>query len=510
MSDDWETVAGNDRADWYEYLYIPTANFDGEDSYIGSGFASDYPAIVNTHLAIDSPLVITAEYMKTDEYHGTLSVHIEVTGTVTTTNNIVHFVLVEDDVYDGEPNVAREMLADEPFTLTSPGQSVDIQRDFTIDTEWPGTVNPYMVEYIVFVQSHGGTKDVLQVAMATGDGGGGEPGPRIITGPGSGQDNVTDVHAYNPANTAGPALVIDAYGVDRYGVNVAVGNIDGQGNDEIITGAGPGAVFGPHVRAFTGDGAAVPAVSFQAYGTHKFGVNVVCGDIDGDGSDEIITGAGPGAVFGPHVRAFNYDGSGSVNPVSGVSFFAYGTPKWGVNVAAGDIDGDGYDEIVSGAGPGAVYGPHVRGWNVDGGSVSPMSGVSFLAYGTNKFGVNVTCGDIDGDGMDEIVTGAGPGSVFGPHLRAWNYDGGTLTSIDSVNQFVFGGMGLRYGVNVGTGDMDGDGVEEILVGAGPDPGVGAQVEVYNLDGGTLTRILDFEAYPSDTITHGVNVTVGEF
>ncbi len=97
-----------------------------------------------------------------------------------------------------------------------------------------------------------------------------------------------------------------------------------------------------------------------------------------DGFDEIITGAGPGAVFGPHVRGWNYDGTPGVTPVPGVSYFAYGTPKWGVNVSAGDIDGDGYDEIVTGAGPGAVYGPHVRGWNVDGGTAAAMPGCQLL------------------------------------------------------------------------------------------------------------------------------------
>jgi len=181
-----------------------------------------------------------------------------------------------------------------------------------------------------------------------------------------------------------------------------------------------------------------------------------------------------------------------------------------VNVAAGDIDGDGYHEIISGAGPGAVFGPHVRGWNVDDGPAAAIPAVSFFAYGTPKYGVNVTCGDIDGNGIDEIVTGAGPGSVFGSHLRAWNFDGGSLTSIDGVNLFAFDGMNLRYGLNVGAGDIDGDGVDEILAGAGSDPAAGAQVEVYDFDNGTLTRTLGFEAYPSDTITHGVNVTVGEF
>jgi hypothetical protein len=122
----------------------------------------------------------------------------------------------------------------------------------------------------------------------------------------------------------------------------------------------------------------LPGLSFLAYGTHKYGVNVTAGNLDADAREEIITGAGPGAVFGPHVRGWNYSGS-AVSPMPGVSFLAYGTHKWGVNVAAGDIDGDGYDEIVTGAGPGAVFGPHVRGWNVDGGAATAIPAVSFMA-----------------------------------------------------------------------------------------------------------------------------------
>ena len=70
----------------------------------------------------------------------------------------------------------------------------------------------------------------------------------------------------------------------------------------------------------------------------RMGVNVSAGDIDADGYDEIITGAGPGAVFGPHVRAFDFDGTAPVVAVPGVSYFAYGTMRYGVNVAAGDLD----------------------------------------------------------------------------------------------------------------------------------------------------------------------------
>jgi len=249
-----------------------------------------------------------------------------------------------------------------------------------------------------------------------------------------------------------------AYGVEKYGVKVACGDIDGDGYDEIVTGPGPGPPFGPQVRGWNFDNESTVAmadVSYFAYGTLKYGVNVSCGDIDGDGYDEIVTGAGPGAVFGPHVRGWNYDGT-TLTSIPGVSYLAYGTPKWGVNVACGDIDGDGYDEIVTGAGPGAIYGPHVRGWNFDGGTLAPMAGVSYLAYGTNKFGVNVTCGDVDNDGIDEIVTGAGPSQVFGAHVRGWNYDGAALAPIGSISFFAYDANSYRFGANVAVAQIQVD------------------------------------------------------
>jgi hypothetical protein len=115
-------------------------------------------------------------------------------------------------------------------------------------------------------------------------------------------------------------------------------------------------------------------------------------------------------------------------------------------VACADIDGDGMDEILTGAGPGSVFGPHVRGWNVDGGAAASIPGVSFFAYGTNQFGVRVTGGDVDGDGIDEIVTTPGPGVVFASHVRGWNYDGGTLAAIPSISFLAFD-PSLLYGAD---------------------------------------------------------------
>jgi len=321
------------------------------------------------------------------------------------------------------------------------------------------------------------------------------PWANLVTGPGPGP--------LNPPLVRTPLAQWTAYGVYRHGVNVACGDLDGDGSAEVVTGPGPGADFGPHVRGWELDGTPLSGVGFQAYGTLKYGVNVACGDLDGDGFDEIVTGAGPGVVFGPHVRAWDCDG-GAATPIPEVSYFAYGTLKYGVNVACGDIDGDGFDEVVTGAGPGAVFGPHVRAWNWDGGgSVDPFPGISFLAYGTPKWGVNVACGDFDGDGLDEIVTGPGPGSVSGAHVRGWNCDGGAATPMPGVSFFAYDTL---YGSVAGTGDIDGDGIDEILTMPGPGPGQGAHLRAWNADGGTVALIPDHDFFAYDHwYTHGGRV-----
>jgi len=345
------------------------------------------------------------------------------------------------------------------------------------------------------------------VATMVGDGSAPPAGAMIVTGPGAGAANPPKVRTFDPATTD-MADEWNAYGATGYGVNVAVGNL-GSGA-AVVTGAGPGAIYGPHVRAFTTDGTAIPGISFLAYGTHKFGVNVACGDIDGDGHDEIVTGAGPGAVFGPHVRGWNVDG-GSATAMGGLSYLAYGTSKWGVNVACGDIDGDGHDEIVTGAGPGTVFGPHVRGWNVDGGGpAAAMGTVSFFAYNTLQYGVNVACGDIDGDGMDEILTAAGPGPGFSAHVRGWNVDGSAAGAMAGVSFFAYNPG--DQGAFVGTADVDGDGMDEILTMPGPGATQESRVRAWNADGGSTTMVpgIDFAAYGDLGLTHGGKIAGGEF
>ena len=90
----------------------------------------------------------------------------------------------------------------------------------------------------------------------------------------------------------------------------------------------------------------------------------------------------------------------------------------GASVATGDLDGDGVAEVITGAGPGG--GPHVRVWRIAGGTATEVFG--FFAYSPYfPGGAFVAAGDMDGDGIDELITGAGPGG--GPHVRVWKLTG---------------------------------------------------------------------------------------
>jgi hypothetical protein len=173
------------------------------------------------------------------------------------------------------------------------------------------------------------------------------------------------------------------------GINFGIGDLNGDGTQEIVTGTARGG--GPQVRVFSADGRLINP-GFFAYATNfRGGVNVAVGDLNGDGVNEIVAGAGYGG--GPHIRVFDRNGK-----LISSGFFAYDPSfRGGVNVAVGDINGNGVDEIISGPGPGG--GPHVRIWNKNGIMLSEF--FAFSAQSTQ--GVRVGAYDFDGDRRDEIV-----------------------------------------------------------------------------------------------------------
>jgi FG-GAP repeat len=259
------------------------------------------------------------------------------------------------------------------------------------------------------------------------------------------------------------------------GVRVGAGDVNGDGTADIVTGAGPGSAGG-HVKVFDG-GTQALLRSFLAYDlAFAGGVYVAAGDVNSDGKADIVTGAGAGAPGG-HVKIFDGQTGALLN-----SFFAFDLGfTGGAHVAAGDVNGDGVSDIVVGAGPGSVGG-HVKVF--DGSTQALLH--TFLAYGPSfAGGIFVAAGDVNGDGFSDIVTGAGDGAPGG-HVKAFS---GIDTSL--LRSFLAFDLGFTGGARVAAGDVNGDGISDIVVGAGPGS-VGGHVKVF--DGGTLALIGSFLAY----------------
>ncbi|QGJ71518.1 Hypothetical protein PBC10988_32250 [Planctomycetales bacterium 10988] len=242
------------------------------------------------------------------------------------------------------------------------------------------------------------------------------------------------------------------------GVRVATGDINGDGILDIVTAAGPGG--GPHVQVFdsqTGELITGSLNNFYAYApTISVGVYVAVGDVNGDGYDDIITS--PDAGGGPHIKVF----SGKTGEVI-TEFYAYAPEiTVGVRIAAGDIDNNETAEIITAPGPGG--GPHIRVFSGVTGLQMNGPATNFYAYSPDlRMGYYVAAGDINGDGYDDIITGLDAGGE--PNIQVISSsDGSTLYYFNAYHS------NFRGGVRVGSIDLNGDGFANIIAGPGPSGG----------------------------------------
>ncbi len=226
----------------------------------------------------------------------------------------------------------------------------------------------------------------------------------------------------------------------RGGVNVAMGDVTGDGTADVIAATAGGAPA--VVRVF--DGASGAEVrSFFALDGLTLGVNVASGDVDGDGRADIVVSANAGA---PIVRVF----SGATGAEL-TSFFAFDPALGrGVEVAVADVDGDGRADIVAATGAGGFTG--VRTFDgATGGAIS-----SFLVAGYDG-PISLAAGDVDGDGRAEVLLGLANGIP-----AAGLFDG--LSGAIRCAYAPFGTFASGLSVGIGT-DTNGDGIAELIFGA---------------------------------------------
>jgi RHS repeat-associated protein len=257
------------------------------------------------------------------------------------------------------------------------------------------------------------------------------------------------------------------------GARVAVADVTGDGTSDIVVGEGPGG--NNLVRVYNGtNGHALTGTlgSFSAFPTSQAsGVWVAADDVTGDGKADIVVGTD--GSFAPQVKIFS-GANGTLVRTQDVSKLGL---TGGVRVAAGDLNGDGKAEVIVGSGPGAA----ARVGAFDGANGKVL--YDYLPFGAGYFGgVNLSAGDVNGDGYADAVVGQASG---GEQVKV--YDGRNTGSVTNLDPF----PGTTGGVRVGVVDADADGVLDVLAGRGPG---GGEVRGYNAaDASQLFSLTPFGA-----------------
>jgi hypothetical protein len=272
----------------------------------------------------------------------------------------------------------------------------------------------------------------------------------------------------------------------RGGVRIARADVNGDGVVDLITGSGPG--IAARVRVWDGTSAAMIA-DIVPFGGYLGGVWVSAGDMNGDGAADIAVGADMG--LSPHVKVFSGRGLFEL-----ASFYAY-APGFvgGVRVAMGDLNRDGYADLVTA--PGAGAGPHIAMF--DGRSIATgygpqrVAGDFFMYAPGMTAGLSLSVGDVDGDGYADIITTPANGVS---HMRI--VSGRMLTAghgaVDLFSQILW--TNNITGARIAAVDADGDGRTDIMATTGgPNNGRIGMFAAPALAANDPSQVVWFDPYP---------------
>ncbi len=322
----------------------------------------------------------------------------------------------------------------------------------------------------------------------------------VITPPG-GYKATTAVRLPATVTNGGTATVTDVGYRAAGGATVAVGNGDAPGATVYTFTPGPNGSLTSTQGSVT-----TPA------GKSGLGTRAITADVNGDGVDDLITGAGPGGS--PIVRI--YDGRTNQELVAGGILVFESSFLGGLNLSAGDFLKTGRAQLVVSADTGG--GPRVMVLNPSqymAGADPTKSKVLADFFGIDdtafRGGARTAVGDLNGDGTPDLVVAAGAGG--GPRVAVFDGRtvGGGAAPVRLTSDFFAFEAGLRNGAVVSVGDINGNGLNDLVVGAGP--GGSPRVTVFDGrgimagQGADGQRLADFFVNGDSTSRLGTRLTV---
>ena len=245
----------------------------------------------------------------------------------------------------------------------------------------------------------------------------------------------------------------------RGGARVAVGDVDADGADEVIVASGGGRVG--EIRVFEMNGTELVGFRTLPFGPrYVSGLEVAVGDADGDGDNDLITSAsrGPGAT------AIHRVTPGAADPVENKAFRSFTAfdrkVMAGGTLAVADLNHDGRVEVIRGSGPGTT--PLVNIYDV---SAAPRLVDSFMPFaGLRKYtgGVSVSTTWFNDDSTPDILVAGGRNAGSTVEVYDGTVNGhGVNARLDTARLAAFANLSTRNaGVFAAAVDTDGDGVAD--------------------------------------------------
>ncbi|HEY2911061.1 MAG TPA: FG-GAP-like repeat-containing protein, partial [Gemmataceae bacterium] len=334
--------------------------------------------------------------------------------------------------------------------------------------------------------------------------------PALVVG-GSANGQATLYHPNASGAFGSPVGTIALPGISGTNVRATTGDVNGDGIPDAILVSGPGTPI--RVAVISGaDNATVLVAPFDPFGGDFTGGGfVAAGDFDRDGRAEFVVT--PDLGGGPRVSIFSLMNSGLVERAN--YFTIDPNFRGGARAAVGDINADGVPDLVVAAGFGG--GPRIaiidgtKALTTDGFDPNDRLVGDFFAFDSSlRNGAYVAIGDVNGDGFGDLIFGAGPGG--GPEVLAINgksllADGAVSAVANPLSSFFLAGNSAsRGGVRVATMNADNDNLADVAVGTGS--GDASFVRVYlgkNFGGAEPSAFEQLDPFDGSVLTDGVFV-----